>query len=151
MFATKTRLIAAATLACSLAAGAAHASDVSWSIGIQAPIGPGANIGTVISNRYVAPVVVSAPVIVPAPVVYAPPPPPVIVAPRPVVLPAPVVYAPPVYAPRRVVMAPVWVHGRWVYPSGHDRRHHHGWRDERGHWDDDHRGPPAYEPRRGHR
>jgi len=149
MFAKKTFVIAAATVMTALSAGTARAGDVSWSIGIHAPIAPGAVIGTVISNRPVTPVVVAPPVVYrPAPVVYAPP--------RPLVLPAPVVHArPPVYVPRRVVMAPVWVHGRWVHPAPHGRAHrdHGGWRDDRGHWDrdDDRRGPPAHEPQRGRR
>ena len=153
MIASKTRLIAAAALTTAMFAGAAHAGDVNWSIGIHAPIGPGATIGTVISNRHVAPVVVTPPVVyAPAPVVYTPPR--VVYAPPPrVVVPAPVVHAPPVYVPRRVVMAPVWLHGRWVYPDAH-RRHHadrDGWRDDRGRWDDDRRGPPVHAPRDGHR
>ena len=147
MIATKTRLIAAAALTTAMFAGAAHAGDVSWSIGIQAPVGPGATIGTVISNRHFAPVVVTPPVVyTPAPVVYAPAP--VVHAPPPRVVYAP---PPPVYVPYRTVMAPVWLHGRWVYPNAH-RRHHHdrdGWRDDRGHWDDDRRGPPVYQPRSG--
>lgn len=168
MFASKTRWIAAAAVLSTsvFMAGPARAGDVSWSIGIEAPVGPGATIGTVISNHRPAPVVVApAPVVyAPPPVVYAPapvvytPPPRVVYAPPPVVYnPAPVVYAPaPVYVPRRVVMAPVWVGGRWVYPE--HRRHHHrhhrdGWRDGRGHWDGDHdrRGPPVYEPHGGWR
>lgn len=154
MIASKTRLIAAAALTTAMFAGAAHAGDVNWSVGIHAPIGPGATIGTVISNRHMAPVFVTPPVVyAPAPVVYAPPP--VIYTPPPrVVVPAPVVHAPPVYVPRRVIMAPVWIHGRWVYPDAH-RRHHHrrhdGWRDDRGRWDDDRRGPPVYEPHGGRR
>jgi hypothetical protein len=84
-----------------LAAGSAHAANVSWSVGIQAPIAPGVSVGTVISNQYGYPV--SAPVIV-APPVYVPPP---------VVIAQPV-YAPPIYTPRVVYGAPVWVGGRWV-------------------------------------
>jgi hypothetical protein len=147
-------------------AGTAHAGHVSWSIGIEAPIGPGATIGTVISNHHAAPVPMPAPVMVaPAPVIYAPPPvvyrpAPVVYAPPVVYGPAPVVYAaPPVYVPRRVVAAPVWVGGRWVHaePRRHHRHHHHGrdhrdgWRDGRGHWDDDRRGPPVHEPQGGWR
>jgi hypothetical protein len=109
-----------------LAAGSAHASDVHWSVGIQAPIAPGVSVGTVISNRGVFPVmapvlVAPPPVYVPAPVVYEPP-----------------VYGPPVYAPRVVYGAPVWVGGRWVrYPV-----HHHPYP---GVWNPgfDHRGPPV--------
>lgn len=172
MFATKTRLMAAtAALAGVMFAGTAHAGHVSWSIGIEAPIGPGATIGTVISNRHVAPVVPAPVVYAPAPVVYAPAPvvytpPPVVYTPPPVVYrPAPVVYeqppvvyAPaPVYVPRRVVISPVWVGGRWVHAEPRRHHHHHrhhrdGWRDGRGHWDDDdRRGPPVHQPQGGWR
>lgn len=149
MIASKTRLIAAAALTTAMFAGAARAGDVNWSIGIHAPIGPGATIGTVISNRHHVPVVVTPPVVyAPAPVVYAPPP--VVYTPPPRVVYAP----PPVYVPYRKVMRPVWVHGRWVYPQA-QRRHHHdgrdGWRDDRGRWDDDHRGPPVAQPHGGRR
>ena len=116
-----------------LAAGSAHASDVHWSVGIQAPLGPGVSVGTVISNGHGYPVVapvVAPPVYVPAPVVYSPP----------------VVYAPaPIYAPSYAVYgAPMWVGGRWVrYPV----HHHHPvpgvWRPGF-----DHRGPPVRMPGR---
>jgi len=110
-----TILLAAAATAFALCATAARASDVSWSVGIHAPVGPGVSVGTVISNRAVMPVVM-APVYAPPPVVYAPPP--VVYAPP------PVVYAPaPVYVPQRVAVTPVWVSGRWVVPQ--PRRHHH--------------------------
>jgi hypothetical protein len=154
MFATKTRLIAAAALSTALFAGAARAGDVNWSIGIQAPIGPGASIGTVFSNRYVSSVIVApAPVVyAPAPVVYGPPR--VVYEPAPVVYePAPVYYAPPpVYVTRRVAYAPVWVGDRWSHR--HHRHHRDGWRDQwrddRGHWDrDDRRGPPVRQPQGG--
>ena len=107
------RTLMAVGMTASLAAGTAHASDVHWSVGIQAPIGPGVSVGTVISNRYgfpiIAPTVVAAPVYLPPPAVYAPP----VYAP-------PVVYAPPIYAPRVVYGAPVWAGGRWVrYPVPH--------------------------------
>lgn len=104
-----------------VAAAGAQASNVSWSIGIQAPLGPGVNVGTVVSN---------APVYSPAPVIYAPPP--VVAAPV-YVQPAPVYYVPrPVYYPARVVYRPVWVapgyarvswtHG---YPYPHGGYYHH--------------------------
>lgn len=94
--------------AAALAAGSAHASDVHWSVGIEAPIAPGVSVGTVISNRHALPVV--------APVLVAPPP---VYVPAPVVV-APPIYAPPVYAPQVVYGAPVWVGGRWVrYPVHH--------------------------------
>lgn len=90
-----------------LAAAGAQARDVTWSIGINAPLHPGVSIGTVISN---------APVYRPAPVVYAEP----VYVPAPVyVRHAPVVYMPqPVYAPQRVVYVPARVarghgHGHW--------------------------------------
>lgn len=107
-FVARTLMAVGATAA--LAAGPAHASDVYWSVGIQAPIGPGVSVGTVISNGYGVPVL-APPVYVPAPVVYAPPP-----------IYGPPVYAPPVYLPRVVYGPPVWAGGRWVrYPV-----HHHG-------------------------
>lgn len=87
-------------------AGAAHAGNVHWSIGINLP-----PIGTVISSAppaYYAP----APVYyAPAPVYYAPP---------------PVVYRPVVYRPARVVYRPVpgYYQQRWA-PPGHRHRHHH--------------------------
>jgi hypothetical protein len=100
-----------------LAAGPAHAGNVHWSVGIQAPIAPGVAVGTVFSNWHgpvLAPIVAPPPVVLPAPVVVAPP---VYAAP---VYAAPV-YAPPVYAPRVVYGAPVWVGGRW----GHRPVHRH--------------------------
>lgn len=100
----------AATLAVAALSTPAHAG-VSWSVGINAPIAPGVQVGTVIGNahpRYyaAAPVVYAPPpVYVPPPVVYAPPPP-VYVAPRPVYV-APVVYAPrPVYYRPPVIYRP---------------------------------------------
>lgn len=110
----KTLILASATVAL-LAAGAAQASNVHWSIGINLP-----PIGTVISN---APVYAPAPVYMPAPV-YAPAP--VIVAPP------PGVYRP---VPRVVYQQPVTV-GRpvpIVYP-GYGHGH--------GHWDRDRDGIP---------
>ena len=129
-------IAAAAALTAEMCAGAAHASDVHWSVGIQAPIGPGVSVGTVISNRHGAPYVVApAPVVyAPAPVVYAPvyaPPPQVVYAPAPVWVPRPVYAA-----------APVWVGGRWIYPR-HDQRVP-VWHDHH-----DHRGPPHFDPRHG--
>ena len=119
MIRKSTQLTATLALAAGLAAANAQARDVSWSIGIQAPLQPGVSIGTVISN---APVYQAMPYYQPAPVFYA----------EPVYLPAPVVYLPQpvyapqrvIYAPRRVVHAPVWVRG------GHGQRH---WRQERRH------------------
>jgi hypothetical protein len=106
-------LIAVGTVA-ALAAGPAYAGNVHWSVDIQAPIAPGVSVGTVITDRPYAPVVVApAPVYLPAPPVYLPAPPPVYV-------PAPVVYPRPVYAPR-AVYAPVWANGRWAYPHHHHR------------------------------
>jgi hypothetical protein len=121
-------LIAVGTVA-ALAAGSAHAGGVHWSVGINAPIAPGVTVGTVISDRPYAPVVVApAPVYLPAPPVYVPSP---MYVPPPVYVPAPVVYPQPVYAPRRVVYAPVWggpvwVNGRWV------QHHHHAHHDRGG-------------------
>ena len=134
---TKSALIAAVLVA---ATAAAHARDVYWSIGIQAPLHPNVSIGTVFSNApvyqpiyapvpvyYDAPVYAPAPVYLPAPVYYRP---------------APVVYAPqPYYAPQRVVYQPVWVppghaksKAKWKHRDGNryrdepvyrDRRHDH--------------------------
>ena len=88
-----------------LAAGAAQARDVYWSVGINAPVA-GVGVGTVISNappvRYYAPPAV---VYQPAPVLYAPPPPPVRYY-RPAPPPAYVVV--PQRAPRH------WHGGRWA-------------------------------------
>ena len=116
-------------------ASASAMAGVSFSVGISAPLGGGARIGTVISNGHPgvivkpAPVYRAAPVVyAPAPVVYAPPPPvyvpaPVVYGPPPVVYrPAPVVYRPaPVYRPR-VVYAPVKV-VRPGYGHGHAPRY----------------------------
>jgi hypothetical protein len=122
-----------------LAAGSARA-DVHWSVGIHAPVAPGVTVGTVISDRPYAPVVVApAPVYVPAPV-YAPPPP--VYVPPPIYVPAPVAYAQVEVPAPRVVYAPVWVNGRWVH-----HRHAHRWQpypQHRGH-----RAPlPVYRPGR---
>lgn len=110
---SKSLFAAVAAAASLLAAGAAHAGNVYWSVGISAPA-----VGTVISN---APPVVVAP----APVVYAPPP--VVYAPPPVVYePAPVVVRP---VPRVVYGAPVVI-GRPVpvgyYGGGWGDRDHDG-------------------------
>lgn len=103
-------LMVACTLAATLVAGVAQASDkVYWSIGINAP-----HVGTVISNapqrhHHVAPPVVYYP----APVVYHHPP--------------AVVYQPvPVYRPAPVV----------VYRGGH--RHPGHWRGHGRHFHGDH-------------
>jgi hypothetical protein len=124
-------VLALAAGAALLAAGAAHASDVHWSVGIGLP-----PVATVISN---GPVYGPAPVYVPAPIygaapVYAPP----VVDVAPVYVPPPVVVAPPVvyrgwHRPRYVVQRPVvasrevgW-QGGWDHDGrGHDqdqRRH----------------------------
>ena len=121
----KTTIVAAALV---LAAAGAQARDVSWSIGINAPLQPGVSIGTVISNApgyYAAPVYYA-----PAPVVYAEP---VYYAPAPFYLrPAPVVYLPqPYYAPRRVVYASGWSAPRHGYGRGHGNwRYEHRQRGE---------------------
>jgi len=102
-------VIAFAAGAALLAAGAAHASDVRWSVGIGLP-----PVATVISN---GPVYAPAPVYAAAPV-YAPP---AVVDVAPVYAPPAVVVAPPVYRgwyhPRYVVHRPVVV-------RQDDRRHH---------------------------
>lgn len=134
--------IAAAAVAAVLCAGTARAANVQWSVGIQAPLGNGASIGTVFSNGGFVPVVAPPPVYVTAVPVYAPP---VYVIPEPIYAPrviAAPVYAPePVYAPRRVVVAPVWVAGRWVVP----RHGHGGWDRHRDH--DVQHYAPVYAPR----
>ncbi len=130
----RTALIAG-TLA-ALAAAPAHASNVSWSVGIQAPIAPGVAVGTVISNGgygVVGAVVAPPPVYVPAPV-YAPAP----------VYPPAVVYGPAVVAPRVVYGPPVWVGGRWVRHRWHHRHAVYAPRPAWGHP----YGPPARMPRR---
>ena len=113
MIRKSTLLTATLALAAGLTAASAHARDVTWSIGIQAPLHPGVSVGTVISN---------APVYRPAPVFYAEP----VYLPVPVyVHPAQVVYMPqPVYAPQRVVYVPAWK------SSGHGQRH---WRHKHRH------------------
>jgi len=129
-------LMAVGTLA-ALAAGSAHAADVHWSVGINAPIAPGVAVGTVISNHGVwpVPVMAPAPVYLPAPPVYGPP-----VYGPPVY--GPPVYAAPVYAPPVVYGAPVWVGGRWArYPMHHAHPHPVAWRPG-----DDHRAPAPRGP-----
>jgi hypothetical protein len=113
-----------------LAAGAAQASNVHWSIGINLP-----PVGTVISN---APVYAPVPVYAPPPVVYAPAPVIYQPAPRVVYRPAPVVYGPPAYVGRPVPI---------VYHGGGDRDHdgipnRYDRYDNRRHWDRDHDGVP---------
>ena len=110
------RTLMAVGATAALAAGPAHASDVHWSVGIQAPIGPGVAVGTVISSGYGVPVS-APPVYVPAPVVYAPPP-----------IYGPPVYAPPVYLPRLAYGPPVWAGGRWVRYPVHHHVHPGVWR-----------------------
>ena len=121
---SKSALIAAAIV---LSATAAQARDVTWSIGIQAPLHPGVSIGTVISNAPVyrpAPVVYAEPLYWPAPVVYAEP----VYLPAPVYArPATVVYMPrPVYAPRQVVYVPEWKHKGHRHGRGYDKQHYRG-------------------------
>lgn len=78
-----------------LVSGAAHASRVSWSVGVNvAPVAIG------VGNGYYAPAPVYAPAYAPAPVYVAPQPvyvapPPVMYRPVPVYRPAPVYYGPP--------------------------------------------------------
>jgi hypothetical protein len=144
---SSSKFLAALAVAGATVSGTAQAGgNVYWSIGIDAPLGGGASVGTVISN---APAYGPAPVYVqPAPV-YVPPPV--------YVRPAPVVYAPPVYvAPRPVYVQPrpVYVQPRPIYvrpaplvyqgwaPPGHAKKQ---WRQRR----DDRWGPVAYDDRRG--
>ncbi|MBW8829670.1 MAG: hypothetical protein JF606_09615 [Burkholderiales bacterium] len=133
--------IALAALGCALAGTAAEAaSNVYWSVGINAP-----PVGTVISN---------APAYAPAPVYYAPPPPayvqePVYYAPPPprvVYRPVPVVVQGPAYYPP----APV-VYAGGYYRTGyrhHGGWHEHEWRDRR--WDGDRGGRGDDRSRRRH-
>jgi hypothetical protein len=95
-----------------LASGAAHAGNVYWSIGINAP-----PIGTVISN---APVYSA-----PAPVYYQPAP--VYYEPAPVYVPPPVVYVRPrvVYRPVPVYYRPAPVVYGTYYHGGYYRGHEH--------------------------
>ncbi len=107
------RLIHIAASAACLAATAFSApaqAGVSWSIGINAPIAPGVQIGTVVGGGRPYVGVGIAPVYAPAPVVYAPPPP--------VYAPPPVVYEP-AYAPAVVVPPPVYVSGGYYYRHRH--------------------------------
>ena len=113
-------LAASATLLC---AGAAHAGNVQWSIGVNLP-----PVATVISNGPAW----GAPVYYPAPVTYAPP----VVYEAPVIYPSYRVPRPVVYAPR-VIERPYYGHrhewrdgrgrdARWVPPGHRDgRRYHH--------------------------
>lgn len=116
-------ILAFAAGAALLAAGAAHAGNVQWSIGINLP-----PIGTVVSN---------GPIYVPAPApVYYP-------APAPVYRRAPGYYGPAavVRAPVVVTPAPAWRHrGPPAYYGGGPRQarpvvivapRHDGWRDDR--------------------
>jgi hypothetical protein len=89
-------LLAAGTLAATFGLAAPAQAGVSWSIGINAPIGPGVALGTVISGGRGGYAVL--PVYSPSPVVYEP---------EPVYAPPPVVYEPPVYAPP-IIAAPVY-------------------------------------------
>jgi hypothetical protein len=118
-------LAAAGTLLC---AGAAHAGNVQWSIGVNLP-----PVATVISN---GPVWAPAPVYYPAPVAYAPP----IVYEAPTVvypaygtrLPRPIVYGPriverPYYGTRYDWRGHPGRDARWVAPVYRgERRYHHG-------------------------
>lgn len=118
----KSLAIAALGLAGVAATGAAHAGNVSWSVGINLPplVISGGNVGA----YYPAPAYYPPPVVyAPPPVVYAPPP-------RVVYAPPPVVYrpAPPVvYRPAPVRYDPqhgYWRDSRWQGRGDSDR-----WRD----------------------
>ena len=121
---SKSALIAAAIV---LSATAVQARDVTWSIGIQAPLHPGVTIGTVISNAPAyrpAPVFYAEPMYRPAPVIYT----------EPVYLPAPVYARPaqvvyvsrPVYAPRQVVYVPEWKHKGHGHGRGYYKERYRG-------------------------
>lgn len=158
---SSSKFLAALAVAGATVSGTAQAGgNVYWSIGIDAPLGGGASVGTVISNApaygpapvYVqpAPLYVPPPVYVqPAPVIYAPPvyvaPRPVYVQPRPVyVQPRPVYVQPrPVYVqPRPIYVRPAPVVYQGWAPPGHAKKQ---WRQRR----DDRWGPVAYDDRRG--
>jgi hypothetical protein len=126
----RTAVLATLALAGTLAAGAARASDLHWSIGLNAPLHSGVSIGTVISNGpgyhggYYRP----------APIYYAP---------------APVYYGPPAYS---YYAPPVYVAPRHAYRKGyrHDNRRYRD-RDRDGipdRWDRHPRYPdrPVYGP-----
>ena len=105
------RVLVALVGSAALAAPAAHADSVYWSLNVGAP-----GVATTLSNAYPAPPVVYSP----PPVYYAPPPalPRVYFAPPP----RPVVYG---YAPAYVPIAPGYLHRRrerahWYHD--HDRR-----------------------------
>ena len=138
-------MVALVAAAGGLSAGTAHAGNVFWSIGIQAP-----PVTSVISNGPVYQPYYQAPQVYyqPAPVYYQPPPvyyqpapvyyqpQPVYIAPPVVYRPAPVVvYSPPVsYAPQVVYGG--WGgghhHGNWGRRDEYGSPHQNGWaRDER--------------------
>jgi hypothetical protein len=95
----RTAVLATLALTGTLAAGAARASDVHWSIGLNAPLHSGVSIGTVISNSpgygYYRP----------APIYYS--------------APAPVYYSAPAYG----YYAPPVYHAAPRYRDGHRHRH----------------------------
>jgi hypothetical protein len=96
----KVLLASLLAMSAGLAAGGAAASDVRWAVNINAPLGPGVVLGTVLSN---------APLYRPAHVVYRP---------APVYRPVPVVYQP-VYVPYRAVKQ------RYRHCDHHRHRGHH--------------------------
>lgn len=144
----------ALVLAAGLGAAGAHAGNVQWSVGIQAPLAPGVVVDTVFGNAprgyYAPPVVYAQPVY--AQPVYEEPvylPAPVYRAPRPVYMPAPVYWDQPVYAPRRIVYQPVAApyyrqrHGHYYgQPYGQQYRQHPQVQPQR-HWRDDRRREPV--------
>ncbi|MCR5865374.1 hypothetical protein [Aquincola sp. J276] len=106
----KTLTAATMVMAGVLAAGAAQARDVYWSVGINAPVA-GVGVGTVISNA-------------PHYGNHAAPPAYVQVPAYPVYQPAPVVYAPVPVVRYRPVPPPHYV----VVPQGYGHPYHHGHR-----------------------
>ncbi|MFN6995165.1 MAG: hypothetical protein ACK4PH_13290 [Aquincola tertiaricarbonis] len=106
----KTLTAATMVMAGVLAAGAAQARDVYWSVGINAPVA-GVGVGTVISNA-------------PHYGYHAAPPAYVQVPAYPVYQPAPVVYAPVPVVRYRPVPPPHYV----VVPQGYGHPYHHGHR-----------------------
>jgi hypothetical protein len=92
----RTAVLATLALTGTLAAGTARASDLHWSIGLNAPLHSGVSIGTVISN---GPGYGGYGYYRPAPIYYAP---------------APVYYGPPAY----YRPAPVYAAPRHAYRHG---------------------------------
>lgn len=113
-----------------ISAGAAHADNVYWQVGVDAPIDVGGRVSTRVGNYPGRTVVVA-----PAPAV-------IVAQPQPVYVEAPRRWREPEYCPPRVVYGQPVVYTRpvvyprpvVVVPRGHGRHHHHHHRDR---WGDD--------------